>query len=211
MKKAPFDGLTFVALFLVGIMGFSLFSDLTVTKAAEPGLEVSLTIVVEDQEAVSLQPKEESDETPLVPMLSQGEEPDPTAFAAPYDKYMITQGVHGQSYGHLAIDLGNGKGATIIAPIHGTVTEHYLDGLGNTTLVIENEVYAVTMLHGIYTVAPGDAVSLGDPVGTESNQGNTTDFQGRSCRDRDCGYHTHLNVFDKRTGGNVNPLDLIGK
>lgn len=211
MKKAPFDGLTFVALFLVGIMGFSLFSDLTVTKAAEPGLEVSLAIVVENQDNISLQTEEEQDETPLLALSVLDDSPTPTAFAAPYDKYMITQGPHGQSYGHLAIDLGNGKGAIIKSPIHGTITGHYLDGLGNTTLVIENEVYAVTMLHGNYTVKPGDAVSLGDPVGTESNQGNTTDFQGQSCRNRDCGYHTHLNVFDKRTGTNVNPLDLIGE
>ena len=49
----------------------------------------------------------------------------------------------------------------------------------------------------------------GQVIGSESNQGNTVDWWGRSCRGRDCGYHTHLNIFDKRIGSNVNPLGLI--
>ena len=58
-------------------------------------------------------------------------------------------------------------------------------------LVIENEVYRVTMLHGDYSVQIGENLKAGEPVGTESNLGNTTDMQGNSCRNRDCGYHTH--------------------
>ena len=65
------------------------------------------------------------------------------------------------------------------------------------------------LMHGIYTVAVGDTLRAGQPIGTESNLGNTTDMQGISCRNRDCGYHTHLNVFDKRLGENINPLDLL--
>jgi hypothetical protein len=52
-------------------------------------------------------------------------------------------------------------------------------------------------------------VEMGQIVGNESNIGYTTDWQGNPCAGRDCGYHTHLNVFDKRLGENVNPLDLI--
>jgi hypothetical protein len=48
-------------------------------------------------------------------------------------------------------------------------------------------------------------------VGVESNLGYTTDMAGVPCWGRDCGYHTHLNVFDKRIGGNVNPLELLGR
>jgi hypothetical protein len=142
----------------------------------------------------------------VTPQLEVG---DPEAFGSPYEHYTLTQGLHGYSYGHMAIDITAGEGAEILSPIHGEVVGLYVDWLGNTTLEIENQVYMVTMLHGLYTVELGDRVELGQVVGTESNQGNTYDMAGRSCRGRDCGYHTHLNVYDKRLGGNVNPLDLI--
>ena len=134
---------------------------------------------------------------------------DANAFRAPYDSYVVTQGLHGYSYGHAAIDLTGGKGSTIHSPINGIVMNLFVDGLGNTTLILENERYQVTLMHGLYTVAIGDWVALGDPVGIESNQGYTVDFQGRLCTGRDCGYHTHLNVFDFSKGENVNPLDLF--
>jgi murein DD-endopeptidase MepM/ murein hydrolase activator NlpD len=130
-------------------------------------------------------------------------------FSAPYDNFVITQGPHGFSYGHTAIDLSAGKGAAIKSPIPGRVTQSYVDGLGNPTLVIENDQYRVTLLHGKYNVSVGDAIELGQHIGYESNLGNTRDMQGRSCAGRDCGYHTHLNVFDKLEGTNVNPLPLI--
>jgi murein DD-endopeptidase MepM/ murein hydrolase activator NlpD len=130
-------------------------------------------------------------------------------FVSPYDNYTLTQGPHGYSYGHMAIDIAAGKGEKIYSPIHGKVTELFTDGIGNPTLVIENEVYKVTMLHGVYRVQIGQSVNAGQVVGTESNLGNTMDMQGRSCRNRDCGYHTHLNVFDKRIGTNINPLELL--
>jgi murein DD-endopeptidase MepM/ murein hydrolase activator NlpD len=134
---------------------------------------------------------------------------DPLLFVSPYDDFTLTQGPHGFSYGHMAIDIAAGKGATIYAPINGKVSDLFVDGLGNPTLVIENETYRVTLMHGVYTVRSGDQVTAGKPIGTESNLGNTTDMQGRSCRNRDCGYHTHLNVFDKRINSNINPLDLL--
>ena len=133
----------------------------------------------------------------------------PTDFVSPYDNFTLTQGAHGYSYGHMAVDIAAGKGATIFSPIHGEVTEMYIDGIGNPTLVIENEVYRVTMLHGDYSVQIGENLKAGESVGTESNLGNTTDMQGNSCRNRDCGYHTHLNIFDKRISANINPLDLL--
>ena len=133
----------------------------------------------------------------------------PAIFVSPYDDYSLTQGPHGFSYRHMAIDISAGRGATIYSPIHGEITELFIDGLGNPTLVIDNKVYRVTMLHGIYTVHTGQSVNAGQIIGTESNLGNTTDMQGVSCRNRDCGYHTHLNVYDKRTGANINPLELL--
>jgi hypothetical protein len=89
------------------------------------------------------------------------------------------------------------------------VSDLFVDGLGNPTIVIENEIYRVIMMHGIYNVRAGEHLQAGQPVGSESNLGNTTDMQGRSCRNRDCGYHTHLNVYDKRIAANINPLTLL--
>ena len=136
---------------------------------------------------------------------------DPTLISAPYNKYTITQGLHGSSYGHMAIDLASGKGKPIKSPIFGEVTELYTDRYGNPTLVIENEVYRITLLHGKYTVEVGQQLRLGQVVGKESNKGYTTDMQGNLCRQRQCGYHTHLNIFDKRVQANVNPLTLLEK
>ena len=79
---------------------------------------------------------------------------------APYEDYILTQGPHGQSYGHLAIDLTAGKGAVIRSPIEGAVSALFVDNLGNTTLIIENEHYQVTLMHGIYDVQVGDQLML---------------------------------------------------
>ena len=134
---------------------------------------------------------------------------DSSIVAAPYDDYTLTQGPHGFSYGHMAIDIAAGQNAIIKSPIQGYVADLYTDQWGNPTLVIENEIYRVTMLHGKYKVAVGDQLELGQMLGRESNIGYTTDYAGRSCQNRDCGYHTHLNIFDKRIGSNVNPLSVI--
>jgi murein DD-endopeptidase MepM/ murein hydrolase activator NlpD len=66
-------------------------------------------------------------------------------------------------------------------------------------------------LHGKYDVSVDMRVKAGQVIGKESNRGNTTDMQGRSCAGRECGYHTHLNVFNKLKNKNVNPLELIGR
>jgi murein DD-endopeptidase MepM/ murein hydrolase activator NlpD len=175
------DGLALAALALIAIMGINLLTDQEPQQAVAAG---GGRLVVQS---------------------------DPDRVIAPYESYILTQGPHGQSYGHLAIDLTAGKGAVIRSPIEGAVTALYVDGLGNTTLIIENEHYQVTLMHGIYEVQVGDQLALGQPVGYESNQGNTIDAWGNSCSGRDCGYHTHLNIFDKRLNENVNPLDLIQK
>jgi murein DD-endopeptidase MepM/ murein hydrolase activator NlpD len=142
--------------------------------------------------------------------LPEASAADPAAIAAPYDTYVVTQGPHGASYGHMAIDIAAGEGTPIKSPINGTVTDLYIDVYGNPTLVIENEYYRVTLLHGIYTVSIGQSLALGDIVGSESNQGYTTDMVGNACWGRSgCGYHTHLNIYDKRIQSNVNPLDLL--
>lgn len=134
---------------------------------------------------------------------------DPNIVAPPYAEYVLTQGLHGYSYGHMAIDLAAGKGAAILSPINGVVTEKYIDQWGNPTLVIENDRYRVLLLHGKYSASVDDVLEIGDKVGKESNQGYTVDYQGIPCYNRDCGYHTHLNIYDKYLGTNVNPLELF--
>jgi hypothetical protein len=109
----------------------------------------------------------------------------------------------------MAVDLTAGKGVAILSPINGIVSNLYIDEWGNPSLVLENDRFIIELLHGIFTVKIGDQVVLGQPIGFESNQGNTADAWGYSCRGRDCGYHTHINVFDKILATNVNPLDLF--
>jgi hypothetical protein len=41
--------------------------------------------------------------------------PDLLTFAAPYTDYALTQGIHGMSYGHMAIDIAAGRGEPILA------------------------------------------------------------------------------------------------
>jgi murein DD-endopeptidase MepM/ murein hydrolase activator NlpD len=111
----------------------------------------------------------------------------------------------------MAIDLAAGKGAAIKSPINGKVAAKYVDGIGNTVLILENSIYQVILMHGTYSVTVGQTVKIGDSVGVENNLGFTTDMQGVSCKNRDCGYHTHLNVFDKTRGENINPLTLLNQ
>lgn len=190
MPDRTSNSISLVALVILAFLLFNLFNDRT-TASATPV----------DPTLAATAPAEEAQPTPTPP--------DPLAIRAPYDDYTLTQGPHGQSYGHYAIDLAAGKGATVLSPINGSVSAHYIDEYGNTTLIIENDIWQVLMLHGNYSVEVGQAVSIGQPVGQESNNGYTVDWRGQSCRGRDCGYHTHLNIYDKRIGSNVDPLELI--
>jgi murein DD-endopeptidase MepM/ murein hydrolase activator NlpD len=201
------DGLALAAFVLIVFGGLMVFRDIS-SKNRDLSLGGE---IVGDQRAANetKQVSEDKDvgsgrEVPLKKI-------DASSVVAPYDQYTLTQGPHGFSYGHMAIDIAAGQGAVIKSPIQGYVSALFTDQYGNPTLVIENDIFQVTMLHGKYKVAVGDQIGLGQMVGRESNLGNTTDIWGRSCRDRDCGYHTHLNIFDKRIGSNINPLFLIEK
>jgi hypothetical protein len=199
------DSFSLVALVLIAFGGWVLFRDIRSTQAS--GLEA---VEGSGNQLVQLDAKsvEDYQET-----KSELETPanviDDHLIAAPYDQYILTQGPHGFSYGHMAIDLTAGKGGIIKSPIDGEVSALYVDQYDNPTLVIENDSYQITMLHGKYKVEVGERVKIGQMVGRESNLGYTTDIWGRSCRNRECGYHTHLNIFDKRIGSNINPLDVI--
>ena len=179
-ERVPFDALTLVAIVLIVFIISKVLIDKT-RSTPETSLAPESFIEVVDHYAI----------------------------AVPYDNYVITQGPHGESYGHLAIDLAAGENSIIKSPINGEVSDLFVDEYGNPTLVIANEIYEVTMLHGEYSVMIGDKINLGQPVGYESNLGYTTDMQGRSCKNRNCGYHTHLNIFDKQLNTNVNPIEIL--
>jgi murein DD-endopeptidase MepM/ murein hydrolase activator NlpD len=185
--KPKIDGLMIAALALIIFLGTSLISDVATASTLQPAAA-----------------------SQLIPQETESDLTDPAAFGALYLSYIITQGPHGFSYGQMAVDLAAGEGETILSPISGVVTENYTDVYGNPTLVIENDVYRVTLLHGDYFVTITQSVTIGEPIGSESNHGYTTDMVGNLCWGRaGCGFHTHLNVFDKRQGINVNPLDLL--
>ena len=202
------DGLTIVALAIIAFMVFNVLRDTGWSAAApvEKGRTAAMSVVplsIQSNAEAAPAARDASAPTPQTPKL------DPDIVVSPYEHYVLTQGLHGFSYGHMAIDITVGKKATIRSPINGIVSNIYIDEWGNPTLVIENEHYRLLMLHGIYNVEVGQTVTAGQPVGKESNKGNTVDALGQSCRGRDCGYHTHLNIYDKQLGTNVNPLDLI--
>lgn len=203
--RGGLDSFALVALVLIAFGGWVLFRDIRLTQGQS--LEGKSVTIEGQRETLSDAGVEKAEIQPVgeKKVLAVNE----NLIAAPYDQYVLTQGPHGYSYGHKAIDIVAGKGAIIKSPIDGRVNELYVDQYGNPTLVIENDIYRVTMLHGKYKVEVGQRVKLGQKVGRESNLGYTTDIWGRSCRHRDCGYHTHLNIFDKRLGSNINPLDVI--
>lgn len=194
MHAYRFQPMTLAAALILLLMVFALLTDHKETAVSAAAQPTTASATLAERPEVTVQAT-----------------PDPAEIRMPYDDYILTQGPHGQSYGHLAIDLTAGKGAEIHSPISGEVTALFTDEYGNPTLVVENEVWQVTLLHGDYIVSPGEQILIGQVIGYESNHGYTVDWRGRSCRGRDCGYHTHLNVFDKRTGANANPLDVLAQ
>ncbi len=208
------NGLSIVAFTLLIFGLFTLLMDLK--EPAKP-----LTAV-----AAPILPQMTPTNTPFQPILATVSPPRPTdvpvtptvekaqvnlfeQIRLPYDSYTLTQGTHGLAYGDAAIDLTAGKGMAILSPIYGVVTKNGKDEWGNTALVIENDRWEVKLLHGDYFPAEGDWITIGQLVGRESNHGYTVDIYGRSCFARNCGYHTHLNVYDKHSGVNADLMELL--
>lgn len=220
MQRPRFDELTIVALAFLIFLGFNILKDqglfaglfsvpgqVVVNAASVQSAAEETAIAANEGAGLSLDAA-----SPAEPAAAVADHPpfDPNVIIYPYFlQYKMTQGVHGAEYGHMAIDISAGNGATIVSPITGMVTEVFIDQYNNTNLIIENERFTVTMLHGNYSVAVGQWLSIGDAVGTESNNGYTLDAFGQPCAGRDCGYHTHLNVYDKQAAANVNPLEVL--
>jgi len=210
-----FDGLTIAAIGVIVLMGFGLLRDAGIFGAGAHKVQSASSAAPEQlvaaaaQAIPALNKSGSGGEEAKAESLPSAEQIDSDVIANLYDHFIITQGLHGAEYNHLAIDISAGKGVTIHSPINGTVTNLYIDEWGNPSLMIENEHYAVELLHGLYSVKIGDKVTIGQPIGIESNQGNTLDGLGRPCAGRDCGYHTHINVYDKKLGMNVNPFQVL--
>lgn len=206
MYRGRVDALTLVGVAFFIFIIFNVLSDRGLFSSIADAFSQPLIV---SADAANAEEKSASMGGVTVADASAAPTADPDALGWPYTNSVLTQGPHGMSYGHMAIDLAAGKGAKIISPINGEVTELYVDQYGNPTLIIENSRYKILMLHGDYTVQVGQTVTIGQAVGTESNHGYTLDAFGRLCAGRDCGYHTHLNIFDKQLGSNVNPLEVL--
>jgi len=199
------DIISLAAFLLIGFGAIMVYRDLS----SNNGIRISGEGQVESQIDAAIVEPQAVDKN-----VGSGQvKPDPPVLdrriSPPYENYTLTQGPHGFSYGHMAIDISAGQGAIIKSPIQGYVSDLYTDQYGNPTLVIENDFFQITMLHGKYKVAVGEQIAWGQMLGRESNLGLTTDMQGRSCLNRACGYHTHINIFDKQLGENVDPLEVM--
>ena len=133
-----------MAVVSVAFLLFMLFSIVQDAQSSRPAL-VAVASSSEELVPAVVQPavvqNEAVENLPDVSQETDLNEMDIDALAAPYESYAVTQGPHGFSYGHAAIDLSAGKGAVILSPINGIVTQLFIDDLGNTTLVIENDHY----------------------------------------------------------------------
>ena len=212
MRKKP-DAMTLVGLAVLLIFAAGIFRNSTTRVAADavPETPNPAAIAAAATEAAAAQAGLPETAPPAEDPAAADALARNTAVSVPYDTYFLTQGLHGESYGHLAIDIAAGNGSTIYSIINGTITGTGYDQWNNTYIQIENDVYTVLYMHGVYGLAVGDVVTAGQVIGTESNIGYTLDSYGNVCgyTGRDCGYHTHLNVFDKRLGLNIDPLTLI--
>jgi murein DD-endopeptidase MepM/ murein hydrolase activator NlpD len=211
-RRRP-DAMTLAGAFLLAFLLLQVMLDRSssLPAAAASGADAAvpaLELAPAQPESAAAPP--ENSAAPLPP--EAGPLPQKVEVASPYDSYTLTQGPHGFSYGHMAVDLHAGEGEVIRSPIDGAVTARYVDQWGNPALVVENERHQITLLHGDYIVEVGQVLAQGDPLGYESNQGYTKNWAGELCHGRaGCGFHTHLNIFDKGLGQNVNPLEVLDR
>jgi hypothetical protein len=106
---------------------------------------------------------------------------------------VLTQDVHGCSYGLPGLDISSSNRAALLqAPMPGELTT-YTDRWYNSTIRIENEEWIVWLLHPrTYLLAEGE-VRRGQAVGVMGAIGNAT------------GPHVHYTVYDKVNQTFVDP------
>lgn len=212
--------LLLVTLFFVGVVQTVAQEDETAANTPAPSSSAELqnvvvplkTEVTTGEEFIVPPNEAGSPQDEVIPTATPASTPNPRAFSMPYEEYDLAQGVHGSEYGQAAIDIVAGAGDEILSSIDGIVTFVGTEVVGpyvNTKLVIENDFYEVLYYHGDYDVSEGQELRRGEVVGHEGNHGYTVCSGGLVPGEAyGCGHHTHLNVFDKTLGVNVNPLNL---
>jgi hypothetical protein len=110
---------------------------------------------------------------------------------------ILTQDVHGCSYGLPGIDISSQNSTAVLqAPMPGEVTT-YTDQWFNSTIRIENDEWIVWLLHPrTYYLSEGK-VALGESVGVMGAVGIAT------------GPHVHYVIFDKINDTFVDPGEFI--
>lgn len=142
----------------------------------------------------------------VIAFVISADKPQPTTNL--YDNFRVTQAaLHGLN-GWEGVDISAGCGQPIYAPFAGFVTYQGLDGYRhyeNGRLYSENTMLTITgdngmiltLLHGNYTVGPGEQVEAGQIVGTEASNGWST------------GCHSHV-ILKDASGQMLNFLDWQG-
>jgi hypothetical protein len=137
-RRRP-DAMTLAGAFLLAFLLLQVMLDRSssLPAAAASGADAAvpaLELAPAQPESAAAPP--ENSAAPLPP--EAGPLPQKVEVASPYDSYTLTQGPHGFSYGHMAVDLHAGEGEVIRSPIDGAVTARYVDQWGNPALVVEN-------------------------------------------------------------------------
>ncbi|RMG89620.1 MAG: hypothetical protein D6706_21025, partial [Chloroflexi bacterium] len=105
----------------------------------------------------------------------------------------LNNGFHGDGYWQ-GVDFIAACGTQLVAPISGEVVDVGRDsycgqfGCGNTYLHIRNESWDVMFLHGLYTVEPGQIVTIGEPIGVTASIGNSSEC------------HDHISLRERPNG-----------
>jgi len=112
-------------------------------------------------------------------------------------KPFLTQDVHGCAYALPGVDISsNNNSAVLQAPMPGEITT-YTDQWYNTTIRIENEEWAVLLLHPRSYLVESGTIERGEAVGIMGAIGNAT------------GPHVHYTIYDKINETFVDPARFL--
>lgn len=114
------------------------------------------------------------------------------------DAPILTQDIHGCSYGLPGLDITSENSRAILqAPMPGEVTT-YTDQWYNSTIRIENDEWIIWLLHPrSYFVTNGETVRSGQSIGVMGAVGYAT------------GPHVHYTIFDKINEVFVDPASFV--
>lgn len=114
---------------------------------------------------------------------------------------LFPNGYHGDNWRGRDYTVPAGAGATLVAPVTGEVVRMGTDaycgpwGCGNSYVLFRAiDGTEVMLMHGRYSVTPGQRVRQCEPIGAEASIGNSSEP------------HTHFSV--RKDGRLVDPLDL---